>query len=681
MKIISALRAYCHTFPSMQCCAFLFIVCPFQVTACPYPSKADTLKTHRISEARVKAKRTTEPEAVLPSQRIEGEELERMGAHSVADALRYFSGIQIKDFGGIGGLKTVNIRSMGTNHAGIFYDGIELGNAQNGQIDLGRFSLDNMEAISLYNGQKSEIFQAAKDFGSAGTVYLQTRTPVFAQGEHTNIKATAKTGSFGLINTALLWEERMGRGASSSLSAEYMYTSGRYDFTYRTTGGYDTTATRSNGDVTSLRIEEGIQGRIDNGEWRAKAYLYHSERGLPGAMVRNKLFHEDRQWDTNLFLQGSVEKSLPSGYRFKINGKYAYDYLHYLADPRRDITLMYVDNRYRQQEIYLSTAHSIRIAPYWDASLSVDAQINKLSADLYRFPYPTRYTIMVAAATSLHWQRLKVQASLLATLVADKVESDTVRAANRLLPTPAIAASWQPIESLDLTLRGFYKRIFRMPTLNDLYYTFIGNIFLRPEYTNQLDLGFTLRTQQGRAFSAELQADAYYIEVTDKIISVPTSNQFRWTMMNLGFVKIRGADLSLQGVLTLPSTRATLRIAYTYQDARDYTSKSDSYYRDQIPYIPQHSLSAVAGLVWKGWDASYSFIYTGERYDQQANIAENFTPAWYTSDCSISRTLEAGKAQLKFTVEVNNIFSQQYEVVKSYPMPGTSFRIISQIQF
>lgn len=36
----------------------------------------------------------------------------------------------------------------------IFCIGIELGNAQNGTVDLGRFSLDNMESVTLYNGQK-----------------------------------------------------------------------------------------------------------------------------------------------------------------------------------------------------------------------------------------------------------------------------------------------------------------------------------------------------------------------------------------------------------------------------------------------------------------------------------------------------------------------------------------------
>ena len=95
---------------------------------------------------------------VIPVQSLSGDKLEKLAAHSVADAIRYFSGVQIKDYGGIGGLKTVNIRSMGTNHVGVFYDGIELGNAQNGVIDLGRFSLDNMEAVTLYKREFEIIF-------------------------------------------------------------------------------------------------------------------------------------------------------------------------------------------------------------------------------------------------------------------------------------------------------------------------------------------------------------------------------------------------------------------------------------------------------------------------------------------------------------------------------------------
>jgi len=194
---------------------------------------------------------------IIPVQALAGEQLHKLGSHNVADALRYFSGVQIKDYGGVGGLKTVNIRSMGTNHVGVFYDGIELGNAQNGTVDLGRFSLDNMESITLYNGQKSAVFQPAKDFGSSGSIYLQTRTPRFEEGETHHVRATFKTGSFGVANPALLWEQRLSERVSSSLSAEYLHSSGRYKFTYRMQEGYDTTAVRRNGDINALRVEGG----------------------------------------------------------------------------------------------------------------------------------------------------------------------------------------------------------------------------------------------------------------------------------------------------------------------------------------------------------------------------------------------------------------------------------------
>ena len=39
---------------------------------------------------------------------------------SVADAIRYFSGVQLKDYGGVGGIKTINVRSLGSAHTAVF---------------------------------------------------------------------------------------------------------------------------------------------------------------------------------------------------------------------------------------------------------------------------------------------------------------------------------------------------------------------------------------------------------------------------------------------------------------------------------------------------------------------------------------------------------------------------------
>ena len=59
------------------------------------------------------------PHYLTPSQTISGPTLQNLSTTSVADALKYFSGVQIKDFGGLGGLKTVNVRSLGSQHVGV----------------------------------------------------------------------------------------------------------------------------------------------------------------------------------------------------------------------------------------------------------------------------------------------------------------------------------------------------------------------------------------------------------------------------------------------------------------------------------------------------------------------------------------------------------------------------------
>lgn len=615
-----------------------------------------------------------------PVQILSGKELEKLNVYSVADALRYFSGVQIKDYGGIGGLKTVNIRSMGSHHVGVFYDGIELGNAQNGVVDLGRFSLDNMEVISLYNGQKSAIFQPAKDYSSASAIYMQTRKPLFKGEKKNNLNIGVKGGSFSTINPSLLWEHRFNERISSSISTEYMYTSGRYKFTYAKKDGYDTTAVRQNGDVRMLRLENAFFGKIPKGEWKAKAYLYNSERGYPGAAVREepgKFRHQDRQWDTNLFVQGSFQNYFKPWYSLLANGKYAYDYLHYLSDPRLDVTTMYVDNHYRQQEIYASAAHLFTIYPWWSMSLSNDFQWNTLRADLIDFVYPTRNTILTSAATSFDFNRLMLQASLLYTHVDDNTRTKGANAGTKNKYTPSVIATWQPLTKFPLNVRAFYKKVFRMPTLNDLYYTFIGNKDLKPEYTTQYDVGITFSHTWNNHWlkSLDLQIDGYYNEVDDKIIAMPTSNQFRWTMINLGHVEIRGLDAAIRGEWGFGKVELSTLFNYTYQKAQDFTDPTSEWYGGQIPYIPWHGGSIILNGSYQTWSCNYSFIYTGERYEAVANIPENYAQPWYTHDFSLSKTFQWEKTGIRVTAEINNIFNQQYEVVQCYPMPGTSFKI------
>ena len=640
---------------------------------------------------------------VVPSQKLNGELLERLNSHSVADALRYFSGIQLKDYGGVGGIKTVNIRSMGTHHLGISYDGVQLGNAQNGQIDLGQFSLDNVEEITLYNGQKSAIFQPASDFGHAGAIYIRTRVPEFKwreesgerrereRRENTNLKVKTQYGSSDMLRLAGLWEQRLSETVSSSVSAGFLTASGKYKFRYerRYPNGetaWDTTAVRQNGDIHAERIEANLFGRLNNGGWQVKGYLYNSARGIPGAIVNNVWRRGERQQDLNTFVQAAFDKNIGEGFSTRWLAKYAYYNTHYV---NRDSTQLPVDNRYKQQELYLSTANVLELLPNWSASLSYDFKWNKLNADTYNFAFPTRISNLVSLATAIDYKHLKAQASVLASFIHDRSERRmennslfTIHSSLQKL-TPAVFVNVYPFRGTFFSMRAYVKKSFRMPTFNDLYYTDMGNANLVPESALQYDLGFALNKhfEQGVVRHAEMHFDAYYNTVDNKIVAYPKGQQFRWTMLNLGKVHIKGIDVEAEADCQVGrGITATLRAQYTYQDARDVTDPADSYYEHQIPYIPWHSGSAIVGLSYRNWDVNYSFIYAGERYDEQENILYNHMEPWYTSDFSLRYKWRVGGLLMTAQLEVNNLLDQDYEVITNYPMPGRNYAITLSVE-
>lgn len=656
---------------------FLNLLCPVRIAAY---TAVDTVVTRNMKEVVVTSARSKFE--TIPVQSLKGEELQRLNSNNIADALRYFAGVQVKDYGGVGGIKTINIRSMGTNHTGVVYDGIHLGNAQNGQIDLGQFSLDNIEALSLHNGQKSELLQPARDFGNAGTVYLRTRVPVFRSGETYHARATVRFGSFDLINPSALVELKLSDCVSASLSAEWLKSSGKYKFRYRRVNpagelAYDTTAVRENGDINATRIEANLNGKVSPGAWSVKFYNYNSERGVPGAIVNNVWRRGERIWDTNTFVQGSTTLTFARWTTME-SFKYAFYNTHYVNNDDKQIK---IDNRYRQREFYFSTANQLDLTPCWSASVSYDFMWNSLDADVYGFVRPERFTNLLSVATAVNLRHFSLTASGLMTFVHDRIDGQEAPSDKHVF-TPAVYASYYPLQSKILSLRVFYKKSFRMPTFNDLYYADMGNSKLNPERVEQYNLGL-LYDVTHRAFVSAMRfsCDVYYNKVRDKIVAYPKGQQFRWTMLNLGLVDIRGVDAT--ALITFNPYKDlffTARTQYTYQRAIDVTSPADNYYRHQIPYIPHHSGAAVVNVTWRNIGLNYSFIYVGERYNQQENIRYNYTQPWYTSDLSLSYDHTFRKVKTRILAEVNNLLSQDYDVIINYPMPKRNYRITLTVE-
>ena len=238
------------------CCQFLFIPLFAQ------QQKVDTTHTYSIPEITVSdIYQTREVRSTAPLQVFSKDALKNLHALQVSDAVKHFAGVTVKDYGGIGGLKTVSIRSLGAQHTAVGYDGITLTDCQTGQIDIGRFSLDNVDQLSLSNGQSDNIFQPARFFAAAGILNIQTLTPRFEKEKTTNISASFKTGSWGLVNPSILLEQQLNSKWTVSANGEWMSSDGHYPYTLHYGDAKEDLTSREkrkNTDVQTFRAEAGL---------------------------------------------------------------------------------------------------------------------------------------------------------------------------------------------------------------------------------------------------------------------------------------------------------------------------------------------------------------------------------------------------------------------------------------
>lgn len=635
-----------RTFSKLHICVALASIA---ATAGAQTSRLDSVQTlGDVSVVGVK------PHYLTPSQTLRGDMLRSLSATSVADALKYFSGVQIKDYGGLGGLKTVNVRSLGSQHVGVYLDGIRITNAQNGQIDLGRYSLSNMESVSLYNANRNERLQSASEYASAATVYMQTKRPT-----QTTYMMEYGCGSFGL-------NKLKGYFALKNLlfvDAEYQHSDGDYAFRFRSEQE-DTVGTRHNSDITFYRLEaagfyKGLSTHV---------YYYNSERGLPGPVIRrlsDQWDSTDRQWDENFFIQSSYKHSWEH-FGLKTNLKYSYDYLHYLQDPRTNAATMYCNNHYTQQDLYGSVAAAWNTR-YVSLTASTDLRWSDLNADVYKFAYVYRLDSKSLLSAIASYRGFEANIAMLYTHISDHTRG-AASPLSRL--TPMYLASWH---GGPLTVRAFHKRIFRAPTLNDLYYTLVGNAQLRPEYTSQWDLGIDYKDRH-----LHLAVDLYTSRIEDKIVAIPMKCQFRWSMVNFGLVRSLGISTTAGYDRTWGKLALSANANYTCQRDRDFSSPSDPEYKNTIPYSPLHSASLIVSLSYDGWSACTSWLYTGDRFALISNNKEDMLGAWQTVDLKLSKTFTVSRHSLQTTIECNNLTDSRHEVVKRYPMPGRNWKLTLQ---
>lgn len=175
-----------------------------------------------------------------------------------------------------------------------------------------------------------------------------------------------------------------------------------------------------------------------------------------------------------------------------------------------------------------------------------------------------------------------------------------------------------------------------------------------------------------------LTADAYYHNVTDKIVAFPST--YVWRMANFGKVEILGADMTLGAqVDAAKGWSLNGSLAATWQHAVDRTSKANQSYNNQLPYTPRWSGSGSLAVVTPWFTLGYTLLMQGSRYSLAQNKPEYRMPTFWEHSISLSRELTLGHVGLSLSAKVTNLTDKQYAIIQYYPMPGRQYALSAAV--
>jgi outer membrane cobalamin receptor len=614
--------------------------------------------------------------STAPVQYIGNADLLKFGVTDISDALHRLAGINIRDYGGTGGMKTVSVRGLDSQHTGVSYDGIILSECQNGEIDLSRYALNNVEGVALSVGDNDNIFIPARQAAYPAVLSIETLKTLPAD-YRSHLLAEIKTGSFGLFNPFVKYTQRYNDSFVASVAAEYTHADNNYPFTL-VNGILVTKEKRTHNKMDSYHAEADFRWKLSNlAGISTKIYYYDNDRLLPGQVIYYTNISGQSLRDRNAFVQSLFTTRNNSGnLSLNVNAKFNWAASIYKDDVYPDGIK---DASYWQREYYCSA--SVLYSPVSHVALdySLDYSYNNLNSNKSTDTRPYRSTVLQSLTAKYSIDRFTAVARLLHSVYLND-EKDGSGSKNLRRLSPSFSLAYKLLADHDLFIRASYKSIFRAPTFTESYYYLYGSRDLNPEITTQWNLGVTWQQRVSERVDLNATLDAYINNVKDKIVAVPY-NMFVWTHINVGKVLVHGIDASLLASYHI-SSRQTLSLSgnYTYDKCENMTNSTSEYYHNQLGYMPLHSGSA--SLSYENPLVNVSVHGTGMtmRWINYQHYQNNNIPGYWETGLSMYKTFNLhGKLTLRG--DLINIFNKQYNIIYMYPMPGRSFSLSATYSF
>lgn len=611
---------------------------------------------------------------------VKKDEIDALDGTSLAQVLSPISGIFIKDYGAVSGLKTISERGMGTEHTLILLNGIRVSSMQNGLVDLGLVPVDEIGSVEVVRGGQSASYGAD---AVAGLVNVIT-TPVDSR---TTAAVSSSVGSFGYQRYLISGNFSSG---IDGIRLSYGQEESRGDFPFKFHNGPMVwNLNRRNADVHT-RYANG-QGRLMVGnrtQLTVVASEYSSERGVPGQLVSPYGTSYARQNDADHLLQTSLSSGINDNLTLALSAQAHFSYERY-RDPGLNIGGTTLDTYFRNDDIRIVPHADLKMSDQSRVSTGIELANTTASGNSIDMGVVRRQmgAFIAAELTPLESEGVVKAITIFPSLRLDAISSAVPVGSPQL----GVLVGFQqfdlgPLRGVKPAIRSSISRNFRMPTFNELYFSGgggFGDPTLHPERSTSIDFGGSL--QFSLAGEQQIQTTFYSNDMSDRIVWTESVGS---SVVPKNLRRVRSTGFEGFYRWDVPEKLLSLQVSYATSSSRKTSADfpGDPTVNTQLPYIPLRTLSLSAnstltfnGSVVREMGAMLSYAFVSYRYITEDNT--QYLPSYQVVNAGVRGKFFILFISVVGKLEVSNLLNEDYEVMPGYPMPQRSYRATVSVEY
>jgi outer membrane receptor for ferrienterochelin and colicins len=595
---------------------------------------------------------------------ISPERILRVSPLNVSEVLQNIQGTYVKDYGGFSALKSISLRGSSAAQVLLMLNGQRLNDPQTGEIDLSTLPSEGIERVEILRGGSSAMYGAD---AVGGVVNLITGKKQKSDGLDASLKIFGGSFNTNSYDGSLGFVDNWIKG---SVGMQRVHSEG--NFTYNDSVGSETQ--RENNDVSSYRVFSEFKFEFGDSSYKTHLDLNYrylgSERGAPGSIEFPSL--TARQWDTYQHFQTMLKGRL-----FSILNSYQINGFWHWNKSRFEETegFFAADARNKSGNYGLETHARSVITPHHALTYGIGIRnewmmSNQVSEDHNR----QVYYLFIQNESNFDSKigKFPLTIEVIPALRLDNYSDFGSRW------SPKIGSGFKFGSELQTILKLNAGWSYRTPTFNQLYWPksawSSGNSDLKPESGFDWDLGLNIRYPKFQ----NLGFDVVYFDIRMKdLIQWQTDSQFFSMPVNVDKARNRGVEIksSLQIIQDLVNINAN----YTYLDARNQSD--NDLYNKFLVYRPRHSFNSTLNLIWQSLFVGLDYRYVGSRYTDGENNPEFELNPYDLLDFTIRFKPIYTKLQPTLVFQIKNIFNEQNDIIKNYPVPGREFRLSLELTY